>query len=307
MLYPRSITTFINFIRNRFSSLIFQTIKLNKQYWDKKIPNLQYGTPNPLNAFSTDKEKFSDAMTTFNFAGVYKTTQSGRHAETQLYLKKHFINSPSATTILDIGASDGSTSLDFINLIYSYLKKYYVTDYNIKCTYFSHKGYTYFFNNAQTCFLVASKKFVFYPANKKLFNFLFKKKLDKLKAFPKEELLLINHDLKVKKQENQIINILEYNVFEPWSKEKVDIAVVGNLLNRAYFTDTQIKTALKNCYDALTENGILTVIRNAHTSNNEEIERSTIYKKDNKEKVFNKIHEINNGVEINEFILSLKF
>jgi len=286
---------------------VFKTIKLNKEYWGKKIPNLKYGTPNPLNAFSTDRDKFSDAMTTFKFLGVFKTTQAGRHKETQQFLKTYLVNFPNQLTILDIGASDGITSLDFINVINDSIKKYYVTDYNIKCTYYSYKGYTYFFDHAKNCFLVASEKFVFYPTDKKLFDFIFKKSLKKIKNFSKQELLLINSGLKEKKEGNEAIEIMEYNVFEAWPKEKADVVVVGNLLNKAYFDDAQIETALNNCYNALQENGILTIIRNILQENGEEIERSTIYKKNESAKIFNKVHEINGGIEIDEFVSSLSF
>lgn len=174
---------------------MFDTIKLNKEYWSKKIPGIKYGVPNPLNVFSADKDKFSDAMTTFGFSGVYKTTRPGRHKQTQLLLKNNIDKLADQPLILDIGASDGSTSLDLINCINGNFKKYYVTDYNIRCTYASYKGYTCFFNQNNECFLAASEKFVFYPVNKKLFNFFLKGTLSAIKNQPKKELLFITKEL----------------------------------------------------------------------------------------------------------------
>ena len=155
--------------------------------------------------------------------------------------------------------------------------------------------------------MVASKKFVFYPVNKTIFNLLFKKSLSIIKSLPKNELLFINKGLQQKQQGDDSIEIRDYDVFVPWPKEKSGIVVVGNLLNRSYFTDAEIAAALKNCYEAMTDDGLLAIIRNASLENREEIEKSTVYKKNSNNKVFEKIYEINDGVEINDLVLSLKF
>lgn len=286
---------------------MFKTIKLNKAYWQKKIPNLKYGVPDPLNVLSADNDKFSEALTTFNFFGVFKTTKAGRHRQTQLFIKGLLPVFDQPVSLLDIGASDGSTSLDWITLINGYLKKYYVTDYNIKCTYAQYKGYTYFFNNKNECLLTASEKFVFYPDNAWLFDLLFNKPLAAVKQLPKNELLFINRDLQQKQQHDGRIEIMEYNIFEPWAREKTDMVIVGNLLNRAYFTDTQIELAIKNCYDALQDNGLLIIIRNSLNENGGENEKSTIYKKDSSAGVLIKIHTVNEGIEIDDLVLSLRF
>ena len=287
--------------------LLFDTIKLNKEYWIKKIPGLRWGVPNPLNVFSTDQKKYTEALTTFNFSGVFKTTQAGRHEQTQRYLKgkiDHFTDPPS---ILDIGASDGSTSLDLINLVKGAFKKYYITDYNIKCSYLHDKGYTFFFKMEEECFLVATKKFVFFPANRRLFNTLFKRKLERIKDLAKTELLFINKDLQELQKTDIRIEIMRYNIFEPWIKEKVNIVIVGNLLNRAYFTDAQIETGIRNCVNTLAENGLLAIIRNVASKNGTEIEKSAIYQKNTKAGSLQKIREINTGIEIDDLLLSLRY
>lgn len=286
---------------------MFNTIKLNKEYWQKIIPNLKYGVPNPLNVFSADEQKFSVAMTGFNFSGVYKTTQAGRHKGTQHFIKEQLDKSGAKPVIIDIGASDGSTSLDFIKLLGDAFSRYYVTDYNIKCTYASHKGYTYFFNQDNECFLAASVKFVFYPANKWLFNLLFKRTVSKLQASPKTDLLLINKELQELKQKDNRIEILQHNIFNSWQKGTADIIVIGNLIHRAYFSDEQIAAAITNCYNVLTDGGLLVIIRNALTENGTEIEKSNVYQKDSAAKKINGIFKVNGGVEIDEFMCSLRF
>lgn len=282
---------------------LFKTIKLNKDYWKKKIPFLKFGVPNPLLIFSNNEEKFSQALTAFRFEQVFKTTRTNRHYQTQSFLMRN-LSAGKKPVILDIGASDGSTSLNFIELLNQSFSKYYVTDYNIKCQYISDRGYTYFFDEANYCFLIASNRLVLYPVNKWYFNIFFKKKLDKLKHSNKTELILSNRKLLELQENNSGIEIMKYNIFEPWEKEKADIIIVGNLLNKSYFSDTLITAGLMNCYKALSENGMLAIIRNELIAGNE-VEKSTIYSKENSG-CFKKIHEINGGVDINDLILSLQ-
>jgi len=286
---------------------MYKSIKLNKDYWGRLFPSLKYVVPNPLQVFSEDEEKFSKAMKSFKIGRVNKNTRSERHSETQFFLKEWGKNTHQAPIILDIGASDGVTSLELMETINNSFKKYYVTDYNIKCSYLFYKGYTYFFNQSDNCFLIASNKFVFYPANKWFFDLLFKNKIKKIKKMPRRELLMINKNLQKKSKADPRIEIMPYNVFEKWPKEKADIVIVGNLLHEVYFTEAEIKKGIMNCYNAMAENAILIIIRNVDTKSGIEIEKSTMYQKNNTTNKLDKIYEINGGVEINDFLLSINF
>lgn len=283
---------------------MFKNIKLNKEYWQKKIPHLKFGVPNPLLVFSADETKFSEAMASFRFESVFKTTGANRHLQTQRFLKEYITTNNKV--IIDIAASDGSTSLYFIKQLNHSFKKYYVTDYNIKCSYANKNGYTYFFNQLNTCFLIASKKFVFYPDDTWFFNFLFRNKINRLKNTNKTELLFCNQRLLQLRDSDARIVIMPYNIFEQWKEEKADLMIVGNLLNRAYFSDGQIKNALSNCYTALSDDGLIAIIRNELINGNE-IEHANVYRKNIHTQSFEKVHEVAGGVEINSFILSLQF
>ena len=283
------------------------TIKLNKDYWKRIFPSLKYGTADPLQVFSDDEEKFSRAMKAFKINGVNKNTRSNRHKETQSFLSKWITNINQPLIILDIGASDGTTSLDFMQSIDSSYKKYYVTDYNIQCSYAFYKKETFFFNKQDNCFLVASKRFVFYPEHKWLFNLFFKSKINKIKNESKKDLLLINKDLQNKKEIDTRIKVMQYNIFEQWPYEKADLIIVGNLLHEVYFTKSEIKSALINCYNAMSENARLVVIRNVADKSGKEIEISSVYQKNYLKNRLENIKEINGGVEINDFLLSIEF
>lgn len=286
----------------------FNTIMFNKESRYKVLLFSKHAVVNPLHVFSRDPKKFSDAMNSFKFHGVFKSTKADRHHETQKFLKEYIDKIQKRVVILDIGASDGTTSLQLVNLIENRIEKFYVTDYNIRCNYITENRFTYFFNNqSDECFLIASNTFVFYPENKKLFNFFFNKILAGFENKPKTELLLCNHELRLKANNDERIEILDYDIFKPWQKKKPDITIVGNLLHPTYFSNEDIYRALKNCYNALDENGILAIIRNSSLSKDSETEVSVIYKKNTTLRCFQQIFEINGGVEINEFVLSSRF
>jgi hypothetical protein len=286
----------------------FNTIMFNKASKYKILLFSKHAVVNPLQVFSKDPKKFSEAMDSFKLHGVFKSTKADRHHETQKFLKEYIDKLQKPVVILDVGASDGTTSLQLINLIENKIEKFYVTDYNIKCNYIKENGFTYFFNTqSDNCFLIASNTFVFYPENKRLFNLFFNKSLTSFQNKSKTELLLCNHELKLKANNDDRIEILDYDIFKPWQKKKPDIIVVGNLLHPTYFSNEDIYRALNNCYITLKDNGILVIIRNSWLSKNCEVELSVIYKKNNMKRCFQQIFEVNGGVEINEFVLSSRF
>ncbi len=286
---------------------MFKTVHLNRGFWGKIIPGFKIGKHDPLLVFSDGVNDFSEAMKSFKFKQVYKYTQAGRHTATQAFIKKWMQENNNNPVIVDIGASDGVTSFELIQLLGRNFKSYYVTDYNISCTWLTQNGKTYFFDKEDDCFMVASKKFVYYPEDKWLFDMLFKKTIDAIKGKPKQSLLLITKAVQNEMKADPRIRTQYYNIFEPWQGEKADVIVAANLLNRVYFSDEQIQTALQNCYNALHDKAIIAVIRNQKTGETSETEKANVYQKDESSKSFKSIFEVNSGVEINDFILSVKF
>lgn len=287
--------------------IMYKSIKLNKDFWQTKVPFKRGVVSNPLQVFSDDEEKFSAAMKSFRIGQITKHTKYNRHEKTQDFLKKWSSENLINPVILDIGASDGITSLELMNNMGNSFKRYFITDYNLKCTYIKKGNRTYFFNQADNCFLIATPKFVFYPNDKWFFDLFFKKIINRLKKASREELLLINKKLQKKSESDSRIKILPYNVLEPWNMEKADILIVGNLLQRGYFTDAEIVKGIINCYNALKEYSILIIVRNEATKSADEIERSSIYLKQGSINKMELLTHINGGIEIHDLIISLTF
>tara|TARA_Y100000590_G_C15399598_1_gene893256 strand:- start:230 stop:844 length:615 start_codon:yes stop_codon:yes gene_type:complete len=153
--------------------------------------------------------------------------------------------------ILDVGASTGSASLDIIfNIPY---KKYFLTDLNPEVFVQSKGLNTYFFDVYGNCFMVANNFFIFYP---QYINVILK--IDK------------NHDSMIKinlldpilLKSSKRVQTKKYNMLKPWKYEKVDLIIIGNLLNRSLFSRDNIFLALRNLMNALNPGGRLAIVEN---------------------------------------------
>ena len=103
--------------------------------------------------------EFTNAVSTFRFNTTFKTTKKARFPLTvQELARLPYQNNP---TTLDVGASDGITSLDIINLIP--FEQYYVTDLNVEVFYKTTKNTTWFYDENGVCILLVTNKWVIYP------------------------------------------------------------------------------------------------------------------------------------------------
>ena len=270
-------------------------VKLNNSFWPKFITDqIPYSDdPRVLLEGNITGEPFSRAVSVFRFGTTFKSTESFRFPTTVEALSS--LEFPSPPTVLDVGASDGITSLHTIQSID--FAKYFIADLNIEAFYQFRNGKCYFYDSDKNCILIVTKCFVIYsktlqsifPFNRIAEHF-FSKSPPANRDLAKIE--LINPE--VKKAEGNI-EIVRHNIFDPWTKEKLDLVIAANLLNRSYFSDQQIQTAAKNLVNALNDGGILTVI------DSRDYEKSTLFRVVNKKLLVEK--EVKDGTEIKELIL----
>jgi hypothetical protein len=270
-------------------------IKLNKSYWPKMMTNLLPSCEDPNLMFDGEicGEQFSKAISMFKFGTTNKTTKSRRFPATIAALRS--INYHSPPTVLDVGASDGITSLHVIqNIDYN---KFYVTDLNPEAFCDTRDGRCYFYDMHYKCILIVTKLFVIYSEfNDSIFPFnvaaryFFSKSQNTNNALRKIE--LINPELK--KVAGNIV-IAKYDIFKKWMNEKVDLIIAANILNRDYFSETQILKAVNNLVCALNDGGRFVIV------DSRKIEKATIFRVMNKRIISEK--DINGGTEIKALIL----
>ena len=273
-------------------------IKLNRSYWAQYLTQILPSASDPriLCSEVIDEATFTSAVSTFKFGATFKSTKKARFPLTVMELSTlSYRNRP---TILDVGASDGITSLDIIMAIP--FNKYYVTDLNIEVSYQQSENNTWFYDEKGACILMVTDKWVNYPDTAGAI-FPFDRIVHKIFASapkqisPAPKITLIN-PLLISKNNNAIL-IEKHNILEAWPHEKVDLVIAANILNRGYFTASEIEQALKKLVLALNEGGRIAII------DNRSIEKTTIFQIEGG--IAKIVKKINGGTEIESLAVNI--
>jgi hypothetical protein len=256
-------------------------IKLNKAGWPSPFSDLflAFNDPRPLayEPLSISADQFSAGVSSLQFGVIFKTTHPGRHAQSNRFLLETYRGS--RPIILDVGASDGSTSLDLIRELGSNFAYYYVTDLNlsVRCGYDS-KGVVYFVDQNGSCILRASERLLVYSNTSRArfpLRLIARALLAKCrKACGWQDLVLIQPALRRLAKSDPRIIIQRYDIFAPWTGPPPDLIKVANLLNDQYFSDSQLKKAVQAQCSNLAPNGRLLLI-----SEDEDVEKFSVFRK----------------------------
>jgi hypothetical protein len=248
--------------------------------------------PRPLTACHVDEDSFSQAICALKFGTTFKETQKARFPLTLVELRS--LPYRCRPVILDVGASDGITSLDVIRSLP--FQKYYVTDLNLHVLYNTCGKRTYFYQEDGKCILIVTDRWVIYPDASwpiaPLVRLLFEGAPGARSDLPR--ITLINPALR--ELAHQDVLFEKYNIFEPWERESVDLLLAANLLNRIYFSDAAIGKALENMFRTLNDEGRLVII------DNRRIEKATIFQVNQGRMGIER--QINGGTEIENLVLN---
>ena len=246
-------------------------IKVNENWLPKIARGLIrcQSDPRVLINQSLDSSCFSKAVSVFKFGNTFKTTCGERFPQTLKALSE--LRFGVAPVILDIGASDGSTSADVMRHV-DY-KHYFVTDLNLSVCYSTVGEWTFFYDVDGTPLLAVSDHWIVYNDTS---DALYPVGLISKKIFegaaqhfsPANRIELISPT--VKDRLDGSISIHCHNALNPWPLEKADLIIASNILNRVYFNEHQLRTILGNMKDALQDQGVVALI------DNRSIEQSTI-------------------------------
>lgn len=270
-------------------------IRLNESFWPRVITSFLPSSDDPrvLLDGKIRGEEFSRAVSVFKFGTTFKTTGSRRFPATVKALVALDVHSP--VTVLDVGASDGISSLHVRQSID--FDKFYVTDLNTEVLYDRRGDRCYFYDTDHNCILIATKWFVIHSASRdslfplnKIADYLLSKSPNTPSA--RRTIELINPEVRTA---NGNVVVVKYDIFTRWMNEKVNLILAANILNRSYFTDHQILEAIDNLVHALADGGRLVIVDNRET------EKATIFRVTNDTIEAEK--DIHGGTEIRELIL----
>jgi hypothetical protein len=257
-------------------------IKLNQAGWPSPVARLSFAFDDPRLLANGDLSglspfAFSNAISTLQFGVTFKTTRPGRQEHSNRFISRLYRGSK--PMILDVGASDGSTSLDLIRSLEGNFGRYFVTDLNLstRCGY-DRRGVLYFLDHRGTCVLRASKRFLVYSevsGARFPLRFIARALTSASRSvIDWREVLLIQPELVTLAARDPRITIMRYDLFTLWTDARPDLIKVANLLNDKYFTDAQMKEALRVQCLNLPRGGRLLLV-----SEDDDIEKFSVFRK----------------------------
>ena len=255
-------------------------IRLNRAIWPTAMQKLRRGIPDPRRLLDRgiDAAVLTETLQRLKIGTTYKTTDYDRFPQTTRLLSELPFETP--PVVLDVGASDGSTSLAVMKQLR--FTRYYVTDRHIRAhVYPTQKGMFLSDMDARP-WLYANRCFVIqndldgaeWPYNVIAARVF--KAFDASKPRDERDIYMINPDLAAKRSDR--IRIEQYNIFHAWQHEKADLVIAANLLNRGYFTDDALQAGLRNLREAMHDGAVLAVIENRNVDGGS-IEQSSVFRR----------------------------
>lgn len=243
-------------------------VRLNRAIWPSAMRRLRRGIPDPRRLLDQhiDAAVLTETLSRVKIGATYKTTAPDRFPETTRLLAAMPFAAP--PVVLDVGASDGSASLAVMDDLA--FVRYYVTDLYIKAyAYLDDAGMFLCDKQARPwlyvnrCFVVfnelADARWPFREIANRVFE-----GFESSRCADRREIFMVNPELAARRGKR--ICIEQYDMFDPWRREKVDLVVAANLLNRAYFSDAKLRAALGNLAEAMRDGAVLAVIENRKSS-----------------------------------------
>jgi len=209
--------------------------------------------------------RLSATISVLKFGTTFKTTNSGRHEHSNRYLLEVYRSAQ--PSILDIGASDGSTALDLVQTLKDSFRRYFATDLNLSVRGGADgRGVVYFADHTDQCVLRVSKRWLVYadvsgawfplaPLARRLLS-------RSAGVNDWREVLLIQPELLELSERDPRIVVTKYDMFVPWTGERPDLIKMANVLNPSYFSDLQLTQALRVQCSNLAPSGRLLIADN---------------------------------------------
>lgn len=218
----------------------------------------------PLTILDDDAspEAFREAMSSIHVGGTIKITGGDRHPETDRLLIETV--DLSRARIADIGASDGSTSVDLIARLPDFAA-YVIADLYLTLRAVRVGRHTVLFDDQDRAVLVVGRRLMAWPELSPVVHALYRPLVVRAAARLTDEgreVLLLNPQARRLIASDARITHRTHDVFTPWEGERPDVIKIANLLRRLYFDDADLLRALHAVHASLPEGGHLMIVDN---------------------------------------------
>lgn len=219
----------------------------------------------PLTILDDDAlpEHFREAMSSIYVGGTIKITGSDRHPEPDQLLIDTV--DTSGSRIADIGASDGSTSVDLATRLNGF-SEYVIADLYLYLTAVDLGSHIVLFDEQGRCVLVGGRRLSAWPDLSGFVRTLYRPLIGRARARLDgghgRQVLLLNPSARRLIEADPRVTHRTHDVFEPWDGPQPDVIKVANLLRRLYFDDADLTRALVALRDNLPDGGHLMIVDN---------------------------------------------
>ncbi|WP_237762606.1 hypothetical protein [Arthrobacter sp. ERGS1:01] len=226
----------------------------------ERLGRFFWADPRAILRADASPEEFRRAMSAIEVGGTYKITGANRHpGADELMLANLDL---ADAVIVDIGASDGSTSLDLISKLGGF-KQYIIADKYLRVFARENGRKTYFYDDDGNWILVVGSRVLAWPATSGFIRALFGRgaRTAAHRVAPRE-VLLLNPAVQQRMAADPRVTARVHDVFLPWEGQAPDVIKVANLLRRLYFPDADIVRALEVLLGNLPDGGHLVIVDN---------------------------------------------
>ncbi len=228
-------------------------VRLSAPGWPAALRHPRVSGPDPrglLEPDGLDAESFSRAVSAFRLGGTYRTTAPGRHVQSNRVLLDHVPDRP--LTVVDVGISDGSTTLELLDALGDRVGRLFGADRVLALTARRRGRWVAFFDQDR-CVLVATRHLLLYAPDALVPLFA---------GAPGQRVSLVQPALERRARTDERVALVTHDVFAPWPGPPADVVRLANLLNRTYFSDADIGRALSQCHRMIVPDGLLQLVEN---------------------------------------------
>lgn len=205
-------------------------------------------------------EDFRAAMSIMHVGDTIKITGVNRHAAADALLLEHV--DLVGASLVDIGASDGSTSVELIEKL-PHFRSYVIADLYLHLDAVQTRRHVLFYDADGTCVLVAGRRLLAWPSLARWVRVLWGPLIAVAgRRGTRRTVLLLGPGTRRVLRDDPRVSTRVHDVFQPWEGPAPDVIKVANLLRRLYFSDEDIQRALGALLASLDEGGHLLVLDN---------------------------------------------